>query len=137
MNFPFVQFLRSPRLSVVKEFGFLLRGVLMTGRRYRCPVCEWSTRSFVGERKFLQKSDTGYCPRCNAKARHRRIWLYLSEHTEIFTDRVRLVEVAPWWSFARRFRKIATIEYLGVDLKKAGPQVSALGDLASSGVSGA
>lgn len=80
---------------------------------------------------MLRKSETGYCPRCNAKARHRRIWLYLRENTELFLERVRLLEVAPWWSFARRFRHMPNIAYVGLDLQRAGPQVTVLGDAIS------
>ncbi len=77
----------------------------------------------------MKKSATGYCPRCNAKARHRRIWLYLENHTSIFSRHIRLIEVAPWWSFARRFQAIDDIDYVGIDLKRTGPQVTAVGDL--------
>lgn len=85
---------------------------------------------------MLRKSETGYCPRCNAKARHRRIWLYLRENTELFSQRTRLLEVAPWWSFARRFGHMPNIVYVGLDLQRAGPQVTVLGDAISLPIQG-
>jgi len=122
---------RSPQLADLKRFFFLMRGLLMFGHRYKCPCCGWRLRAFVGERSIFRKSETGYCPRCNAKARHRRIWLYLQEHTKLFSERTRLLEIAPWWSLARRFQKMNNIEFVGVDLKPTGPQVTTIGDLVS------
>jgi len=123
--------LRNPRLAALRRFGFFMRGLLLLGDRYQCPCCQWKFRAFVGERSILQQSKTGYCPRCNAKARHRRIWLYLNSHCQLFSEQTRLVEVAPWWSFARRFQGLATIDYIGVDLKYTGSQVTTIGDLSA------
>lgn len=115
----------------MKEAVFVLRGLIFRGGRYLCPVCGWGLRDFVGERKLIKRCETGYCPRCNAKARHRRIWRYLVEQTDILTKPVVLVEVAPWWSFARMFARMPSVDYLGIDMKLAGPQVSTLGNALS------
>lgn len=121
--------LRDPRLAVLRGLGFFVRGLLLLGNRHQCPCCGWHLRAFVAERGLLRPSEAGYCPRCNAKARHRRIWLYLSAHTDLLSAQIRLLEVAPWWSFARRFQKIESIDYVGVDLKRTGTQVTTIGDL--------
>ena len=102
---------------------------MLLGNRYQCPCCEWKLRAFVAERGILRASETGYCPRCNAKARHRRICLYLKHHTHVFSEQIQLVEVAPWWAFARRFQETPTVDYVGVDLKRTGTQVTTIGDL--------
>jgi len=123
-----LRYLRHPRLGALKEAGLFVRGLLFLGRRYQCPCCGWRVRAFAAERSIIRKGETGYCPRCNAKARHRRIWLFLKQNTELFSKDVRLLEVAPWWAFARRFRSISNICYVGLDLRRTGPHVTTLGD---------
>lgn len=59
----------------------------------------------------------GYCPRCNSKARHRRIWLYLEENTNLFTDQLQLLHVSPQYSLSRRLITMPNLEYVGVDIQ--------------------
>jgi SAM-dependent methyltransferase len=121
--------LRGPAGFTIKRLGLVARGVLYLGRRYRCPVCGWPLRSFTARVSLLKRTVDGYCPRCDAKARHRRIWLYLSRHTDLWSGRHRLLEIAPVWALARRFRGMAGIQYTGVDIRAAGPYVTEVGDV--------
>jgi SAM-dependent methyltransferase len=123
--------LRGPAGFTIKRLGLVARGLFYLGRRYRCPVCGWPLRSFVARRSFLERTVDGYCPRCDAKARHRRIWLYLRRHTDLWSGRHRLLEIAPVWALARRFRGMANIQYTGVDIRAAGPYVTVVGDVAA------
>jgi SAM-dependent methyltransferase len=122
--------LGSPAGFTFKRLGLFARGVLHLGRRYRCPVCGWSLRSFTTRRGLFTRTVDGYCPRCDAKARHRRIWLYLSRHTDLSSGQHRLLEIAPVWAFARRFRGMSGISYTGIDLRAAGPHVTVVGGVA-------
>lgn len=126
--------MRNGRIKPMKTISLknavlLMRGVLFFGWRYQCPVCGWHVREFAGERALLRTSDSGYCPRCNAKARHRRIWRYLERNTRFLRDSLRLLEIAPWSSFALRFQSMPAVDYIGIDLVAAGPQVTTRGDL--------
>lgn len=120
---------QGPVRFTVRRIGLLARGVLYLGGRYRCPVCGWPLRSFVARRSLLEQNADGYCPRCDAKARHRRIWLYLRRHTDLWSGQHRLLEVGPVWALARRFRGMAGIRYTGVDIRPAGPYVTVVGDV--------
>lgn len=113
----------------LRSLGFLLRGLLFVGRRYQCPCCEWRLRAFTAKRAILRPTADGYCPRCNAKARHRRDWLYLQNNTNLFSEPVKLLEVGPRWAFARRFQRMPNIEYVGLDLVRRGLEVTAIGDV--------
>ena len=117
-----------PRLFLLKRAALLARGVLFLGRTYRCPCCGWSLRGFVGEWGLLASAPDGYCPRCNAKARHRRLWLYLQEHTNLADARARLLEIAPWWAISRRLLRAPNISFVGLDLMRRGPHVTVVGD---------
>lgn len=63
----------------------------------------------------MQIRPYGYCPRCNAKARHRRDWLYLQENTDLFDSQLRLLHISPKYSLSRRLSRMTNIHYVGVD----------------------
>ncbi len=112
----------------MKDAGLFCRGLAWRGRRHVCPCCGWSLRGFVGPGGFLSSKRDGYCPRCNAKARHRRIWLYLEERTLLSEANRQVLEVAPWPSFLRRFRRMPNVRFVGLDIGRWGPQVTLVGD---------
>jgi hypothetical protein len=122
--------LGHPRFFFVRRAVLLGRGLLFLGRRYRCPLCGWSLRGFVGEWGLLSSNHDGYCPRCNSKARHRRLWLYLQEHTELPTADLELLEIAPWWALSRRLRRAPNVSFTGLDIERRGPHVTVVGDAA-------
>lgn len=93
------------------------RAILFTGWRVRCPCCNWKLRAFTQGNTSLKTREKGYCPRCNSKSRHRRNWLFLKEHTDLFQAPTRLLHVSPKYALARRFTKMANIEFTGIDLE--------------------
>lgn len=97
------------------EAFLALRAVFFIGDRYVCPCCGWKLRAFTHGGASLRVRPLGYCPRCNSKARHRRWWLFLQEHTNLFTERLRLFQAAPNYCLSRRFRSLPNIEYVGGD----------------------
>jgi SAM-dependent methyltransferase len=94
-----------------------VRALAFIGRRYTCPCCGWRLRAFTHGGTSLKARSNGYCPRCNAKARHRRDWLLLEEQTNLFTDDLRLLHVSPKYSLSRRFRKMTNLKYVAGDIK--------------------
>lgn len=125
------RWLRDPRLAFLTTTALWLRGLCYRGRRYHCPVCGSGLRAFVYKRGLFRTNPDGYCPRCDAKARHRRIWLWLEERTNLLTDDLRLLEVAPWWALSRRFQRLPNVRFEAVDRERAGPHVTVVGDLVS------
>lgn len=123
------QWLRQPHWSGLKQALFLSRGIVFKGGRYVCPCCGWRVRSFVAKGAFVSTSTTGYCPRCNAKARHRRHCLYLEHQTDWLNVPLRLLDIGPCWAISRRFQRSQNVQYVGVDVERNGPQVSILGDV--------
>lgn len=101
----------KPLLAIL-EVLLTLRGILFFGFKYKCPCCGWRMRAFTAGGASFRQRELSYCPRCNSKARHRRIWLFLEEHTNLFTDQLYLFEVAPKYSFARLFHKMSNVSYV-------------------------
>jgi SAM-dependent methyltransferase len=127
-----LQLIRRPELAWLKQVAFFLRGVCYLGPTYLCPCCGWRVRGFLKRAGVVGLNGDGYCPRCNAKARHRRDWLYLREHTNLFTNRLRVLEVAPCHALARRLRRMRNLEFVGLDLDPTGESTTVAGDLAKT-----
>jgi SAM-dependent methyltransferase len=123
--------LRDPRFAFAIRAALWLRGLCYRGDRYFCPVCRTGLRTFVTKRSVFRTNPDGYCPRCDAKARHRRLWLWLEERTNLLKDELRLLEVAPWWSLSRRLASLPNLRFEAVDRERAGPHVTLVGDLVS------
>jgi len=98
------------------ELFLALRALLFVGTKYICPCCGWSLRAFTRGGTSFKVRQQGYCPRCNAKARHRRDWLFLEQKTNLFEDRLRLLHVSPKYSLSRRLVTMPNLDYVGVDL---------------------
>jgi SAM-dependent methyltransferase len=88
--------------------------------RYRgseryCPVC----RSHVN--RFLPHGNPpradARCPVCDSLERHRLLWLYLAEATDLFDGRrKRVLHAAPEPYLTRLLRSIPGVNYLSIDL---------------------
>ena len=50
--------------------------------------------------------DNALAPLSMSLERHRLIWLYLKEKTTFFTDKIRVLHVAPEYCFLRKFKKL-------------------------------
>ncbi len=98
------------------ESAMACRAWLFAGNQHTCPCCGWRLRAFTHGGTSLSIRPNGYCPRCNSKARHRRDWLYLQQHTNLFRDPIRLLHVSPKYAIARRLSKLPNIDFVGVDL---------------------
>lgn len=93
-----------------------LRAVFFTGNNYTCPCCGWKLRAFTHGNTSIKIRHNGYCPRCNSKARHRRWWVFLQEHTNLFSDKLRLFQFSPNYCLSRRFSTLPNIDYITGDL---------------------
>lgn len=118
----------SPAVIGAIDVALAARATFFVGRAQVCPVCGWHVRTFTRGGRSVRARYDGYCPRCNVKARHRRIWLYLQEHTDLFDRPTRLFHVSPKYGFARRFARMPGIDHVGLDLVP-GPHVRVVGDL--------
>lgn len=104
-------------MSRAIEGALMLRGAWFVGARHGCPCCGWRMRAFAQGGGSFRTRPAGYCPRCNAKARHRRVWLFLRERTALLSAPHRVLEVAPHRSMSRALSRQPNLDYVGVDLE--------------------
>jgi hypothetical protein len=79
-----------------------------------CPACENGIDRFL---PFgLVRRDEAMCPYCQSLERHRLVWLFLKEWTNLFDGRPkRLLHVAPEPTLGKLFQGVAGIDYLSSD----------------------
>jgi SAM-dependent methyltransferase len=88
---------------------------LARGEGVECPCCGGRFRRFVpyGVRR---RRPHAQCPGCGAVERHRLLWLYLRERTDLFAKPHRLLHVAPEAIFEARLRELPELRYVSADL---------------------
>ncbi len=86
----------------------------LRGDRFQCPVCGGRFDVFLPY--GIPPRSNARCPRCGAFERHRLLWLYLKERTDIFSADMSLLDVAPVWYIQRSLRALRQLDYLSIDL---------------------
>jgi SAM-dependent methyltransferase len=94
----------------------------LSARRWRgtgafCPVCEREYRRFTPFGDVVRR-EHAQCPGCHSLERHRLLWRYLRERTELFARPHRLLHFAPERCFERRFDRSPSVDYVTADLER-------------------
>jgi len=87
-----------------------LRVLPYIGNEAYCPCCDSHFRRFISYRR------NGMCPRCDSLDRHRLLWLYLHNCTDIFCARLRVLHFAPEAIIQKKLRAFPNLEYTSADL---------------------
>lgn len=105
--------LRSIKAPIL-EFLLAVRALIFIGKKYVCPLCGWKLRTYTWGGISFRSRPLGYCPRCNSKARHRRLWLFLQEKTNLFRDHLALLQIQPNYCISRRLSSLPNLDYVAV-----------------------
>ena len=105
-------------LQRMASWAVPLMGLAYKGRGRECPVCGSRYRRFMPYGYVTSREDA-LCPNCLALERHRMIWLWLSECSDLFESRPRLLHIAPEVSLMRHFKRLyrGTENYITADLE--------------------
>jgi hypothetical protein len=80
-----------------------------------CPVCGTVVEAFLPSGLQRVVPDR-MCPTCTSLERHRAVWLYFRQRTDLFTAPHRLLDVAPDRAFGPRLAALPNVDYLSADL---------------------
>lgn len=111
-----VKTLIPPRyLPVALKLDRWLRLPQYAGNNVYCPCCDGHFRCFLpfGVKTIYQNA---LCPRCLVLERHRLLWLYLHNRTNLFRDRLRVLHFAPEESIQKKLRACPNLDYTSADL---------------------
>jgi len=92
--------------------GFL-KPIVYRGTSRHCPICQSSVRRFL---PFgVKPRQDARCPLCGSLERHRLLWLFLRQYTDLFDGSAkRMLHFAP--EMEKWFKTIPGLEYLSADL---------------------
>jgi SAM-dependent methyltransferase/DNA-directed RNA polymerase subunit RPC12/RpoP len=84
------------------------------GNRYICPCCGGRFRRFLPY--GVTRRANAECPECGSKERHRLLWLFLKNRTDILTTKLRVLHVAPEEIIRKNLLGMSNLDYLSADL---------------------
>lgn len=106
-----------PRPLLIR-LSYVVRPVLaffMRGKRYIDPIDGRGFRSFLAY-GYAKTRDNVLSPSTLSLERHRLLWLFLKQETDLFTKPQKLLHFAPEQAFYKRFKKMAHLDYVTTDL---------------------
>ncbi|MUP44288.1 class I SAM-dependent methyltransferase [Gramella sp. BOM4] len=106
-----------PRPVLIRA-SYLVRPFLkiyLKGTRYTDPIDGKKYRKFLPYGYENQRENV-LSPSTLSLERHRLLWLYLKEETNLFQEELKVLHFAPEQAFYRRFRQLANLEYVTTDL---------------------
>jgi hypothetical protein len=91
-----------------------LRLLIYRGNRVECPCCGGRFSRFM---LGLSHRATRVCPRCGAQERHRALWLYMRERTDLFRrPQLSILHWAPEYALQRSLSALPNAAYVSADL---------------------
>lgn len=97
-----------PALQRVAEWAVPVLGLFYLGKGKECPLCGCKRRKFLPY-GYVSQRENALCPNCLALERHRTLWLWLINESDIGRGAValpRILHVAPEVALMRKFRKM-------------------------------
>jgi SAM-dependent methyltransferase len=107
--------LRGAPSPILRRVYAGLRAVYHLRHRRICPICDGRAERFQPLTQFSPPDLL--CPGCGSYARHRALWLFLTERTDLFSSELRLLHVAPEPMYEPILRSRPNLVYLSADLE--------------------
>ena len=106
----------SPSVKdMLRPIRRIIYSIYYYGNKRWCPICERSSREFRASGTPPRKD--AWCIHCDGLERHRFLWLYLKQRTDLFDGRPKsMLHVAPEPCFESRFKAKLGESYMTADL---------------------
>lgn len=111
-----IRFVPRRYLQRVAGIAMKVLALFYRGKGVTCPVCGKSFRKFLPYGRIKPRANA-LCPNCLSLERHRAIWLYLREKTPFFSQRLRVLHVAPEACFMKAFERQHGDDYITADIE--------------------
>lgn len=98
----------------LSEVYFTLRGLLYTGNKFVCPCCGGHFSKFLTCGVIPRAN--AQCPKCGSLERHRLLWLYLKNKTNLFNEKLKVLHIAPEKIFQKTLKSLPNLDYTSADL---------------------
>lgn len=78
-----------------------------------CPVCKSTYDEFAPY--GATPRGNALCPNCGSLERHRLLWLFLEQKTNLFKDNLKVLDIAPTRGLSEIFKSMRNLDYLSID----------------------
>lgn len=109
------RFIPRPFLHQISHFFLRIIALFYNGNRYEDPINGKTYRKLLPYGR-LDSRKNALAPHSMSLERHRLLWIYLKEKTDIFTSDKKFLHIAPEYCFIRLFKKQKNLEYITGDL---------------------
>jgi len=89
-------------------------GIYRLGLRQQCNICGWPTRGF--RPLAVNPTFAERCSRCGSLARHRLLWMFLRQRTDLFTAPLEVLHFSPEACITGRLRVLQNLTYTTADI---------------------
>ena len=115
-----------PRTILTRASTFIkpVIRLYLSGNRYTDPIDGRSFRGFIPY-GYNNVRKNALSPSTYSLERHRMLWLYLKNETDIFTKKIRLLHFAPEPAFHKIFKNCNNISYDTIDLNSPLAEIKA------------
>ncbi len=109
---------KIPRKYIQYVSHYILRivAIFYYGNNVECPIDGRTYRKFLPYGR-LESRPNALCPSSLSLERHRLMWLYLKNKTNFFTDKLKLLHIAPELCFIKIFENLENLEYISGDIE--------------------
>lgn len=106
-----------PRPTLIRLSYYLspIFSFILKGKKFTDPIDGRSFRSFLPYGYGNQRENV-LSPSTLSLERHRLLWLYIKNETDLFTNQYKLLHFAPEQAFYKRFKKMKNLDYVTTDL---------------------
>ncbi len=111
-----IRYVPRRHLQRVSHIGLGLVSVFYRGSNVECPIIGRTYRKFMPYGR-LKPRENALCPGSLSLERHRLLWLFLKEKTNLFNEKICLLHIAPEQCFMDHFEEASNIEYITGDIE--------------------
>lgn len=110
-----IRYIPRKYLQLFSHVLLRIASAFYIGNNVQCPICNRRFRKFLPYGRVAREN--ALCPNCLGLERHRLMWLFLQEETGFFTQKLKVLHVAPELCFLNRFEALGNLDYLTGDLE--------------------
>jgi SAM-dependent methyltransferase len=114
-----MHFKNKSKTKVKKDIKTYINKIFYFGWQNHCPICKSNIRIFKPICTTCVRLNA-ICPVCYSLERHRMIWLFLNQETDLFSPiKKKMLHIAPEDCLISKFSCCDSIDYLTADLNNS------------------